>query len=205
MNNTEINNAIAELYRTANTLEELYIENEGEVTEDSAQLEEQLEAIKTLLNGDGIDSLGRWLKGKEDERATLKAEKAAIDRRIKATERTIDYIKFQVGEVLRATGCEKVKGLSYSFAQATSTKTSVNMDIIDNQFLDAATDAARDAGLPSFIDVALVTNVTKIKDFIENLPEGEDLEFDPFTYINETTTPTIRFTKPRVAKEKKDD
>lgn len=79
MNNTEINNAIAELYRTANTLEELYIENEGEVTEDSAQLEEQLEAIKTLLNGDGIDSLGRWLKGKEDERATLKAEKAAIE------------------------------------------------------------------------------------------------------------------------------
>ena len=204
MNNAEINNAIAELYRAANTLEELYIENEGEVTDEAAQMEEQMEAIKTLLNGDGIDSLGRWLKGKEDEKATLKAEKASIDRRMKAVDRTIDYIKFQVGQVLRATGCEKAKGLSYSFAQATSTKTTLNKEKLDYEFLDAATEAARNAGLPDFVDVELVTNVKRIKEYIEAHPD-EDMDFDPFTYFDETTTPTIRFTKPRAEKKKEEE
>ena len=46
MTNKEITNAIAELYRTTSTLEELYIENGGEITEETAEKEDQLEAIK---------------------------------------------------------------------------------------------------------------------------------------------------------------
>ena len=102
-----------------------------EITEETAEKEDQVEAIKTLLNGEGIDSLGRWMKAKEDERDTLKAEKAAIDRRLKAVNNTLDYIKFQVGQVLRATGCEKAKGLAYGFSVATSTKNAVNQEALD--------------------------------------------------------------------------
>ena len=57
MNNKEIANAIADLCRATNTLEELYIENGGEVTEEAAEKEEQIEAIKALLTGEGIDEL----------------------------------------------------------------------------------------------------------------------------------------------------
>ena len=196
MNNKEITNAIAELYRTANALEELYIENEGEVTEEAAEKEEQLEAIKALLNGEGIDSLGRWLAGKEQEKAILKAEKAAIDRKMKAVDGTIDYIKFQVGQVLRATGCEKAKGLAYGFAVATSTKTAVNQEAIDSDWLGMVEAQARAIGLPDAITIQLKATTTALKEWAAN-NKGQGLG-----YINETSTETCRFTKPRAAKEK---
>lgn len=195
MNNKEINNAVAELYRTANTLEELYIENGGEITEETAEKEEQIEAIKALLNGEGIDSLGRWMKMKEDERETLKAEKAAIDRRIKAVNNTLEYIKFQVGQVLRATGCEKAKGLAYSFSQATSTKNSVNQEALDATFFEAAEHAVRLAGIPTWVGIQLKATTTEL-----NAAGGDALAF-----VETTTTETCRFTKPRAVKDEKKD
>jgi len=191
MTNKEITNAIAELYRTANTLEELYIENGGEITEETAEKEDQVEAIKTLLNGEGIDSLGRWMKAKEDERDTLKAEKAAIDRRIKAVNNTLDYIKYQVGQVLRATGCEKAKGLAYSFSQATSTKNAVNQEALDAAYLERAEAALRHALIPEYVHITLKATTTEL-----NAAGGDALGF-----IETTTTETCRFTKPRAVKE----
>ena len=190
MTNKEITNAIAELYRAANTLEELYIENEGEITEETAEQEAQVEAIKTLLNGDGIDSLGRWLAGKEQEKALLKAEKAAIDRKVKAVDNTIEYIKFQVGQVLRATGCEKAKGLAYSFAQATSTTNSINYEAIEQDWGAIAEEAFREAGLPEWLHITFKTTTKELQ------------EAEAGTYLDTEVKDTIRFTKPRAAKEK---
>lgn len=190
MNNKEITNAIADLYRATNTLEELYIENGGEVTEEAAEKEEQIEAIKALLTGEGIDSLGRWLAGKEQEKALLKAEKAALDRRIKAVDGTIDYIKYQVGQVLRATGCEKAKGLAYSFAQATSTKNSVNQEALEAAYMGRVV-AALGNVIPAWVHIALKATTTEL-----NAAGGDALGF-----IETTTTETCRFTKPRAAKE----
>lgn len=197
MTNKEITNAVAELYRTTSTLEELYIENGGEITEETAEKEDQVEAIKALLNGDGIDSLGRWMKAKEDERDTLKAEKAAIDRRLKAVNNTLDYIKFQVGQVLRATGCEKAKGLAYGFSVATSTKTAVNQEAIDADWLEEANRYAHSTGMPECITIQLKTTTTALKEWAAN-NKGQGLG-----YIDETTTETCRFTKPRAVKEDK--
>lgn len=191
MNNKEITNAIADLYRATNTLEELYIENGGEVTEEAAEKEEQIEAIKALLTGEGIDSLGRWLAGKEQEKALLKAEKAALDRRIKAVDGTIDYIKYQVGQVLRATGCEKAKGLAYSFAQATSTTNSINYEAIEQDWGAIAEDAFREAGLPDWLHITFKTTTKELQ------------EAEAGTYLDTEVKETCRFTKPRAANEEK--
>lgn len=192
MNNKEITNAIAELYRTTSTLEELYIENGGEITEETAEKEDQLEAIKALLNGEGIDSLGRWMKAKEDERDALKAEKAAIDRRIKAVNNTLDYIKFQVGQVLRATGCEKAKGMAYGFSVATSTTNSINYEAIEQDWGAIAEEAFREAGLPDWLHITLKTTTKEL----------QEAGGDALGFIETTTAETCRFTKPRAVKEK---
>ena len=94
-------------------MEEEYIENGGEVTDQTLAMEENIERMKVLLTTDGVDSLGRWLKSKEDQMKTLKAEKESVTRQIKSCENTIDYIKEMVNMVLVATGQEKVKGTCY--------------------------------------------------------------------------------------------
>lgn len=191
MNVTEINNAIAELSRVTASLEEILIENGGEFTEQAADKEAEIEAVKTLLNGEGIDSLGRWLKAKEDERETLKAEKASIDRRLKAVNNTVDYIKFLVGQVLRATGVDKAKGLLYGFSQAESTKNAVDVEALEEAYLKRAEDALRHALIPEYVHVSLKATTTELV-----AAGGDALRF-----IETMTKETSRFTKPRAAKE----
>ena len=70
--------------------EEQMVEDGGEVTEVSDNLERQRDAVSDLLAGEGIDTLGRIVKGKEDYIKTLKAERDSINRKIKATETSID-------------------------------------------------------------------------------------------------------------------
>ena len=77
MQYSQINEALGTIARITSELEDRYIENEGEITAETEALEEQKAAVAELLNGEGVDSLGRWLKAKEDEKATYKAEKAA--------------------------------------------------------------------------------------------------------------------------------
>lgn len=189
MNNQQINEAIMMLRENTMVLEQTFIDNGGEVTEDTERMAEDIAALQALLNTEGVDSLGRWLKGKQDEIAMYKAEKAAADARIKAAQKTEAYIKEQINRILVATETEKVKGSFYSFAQTTSTKSAVDEQALDDAYLSKVLIAARTAGLPDSIDVELKTTTTRLK-------EG-GLE----QYVTETSTPTVKFVKPRAAKE----
>lgn len=190
MNYQDIQSAMAALYHANENFDALMEENGGELTPEAEDLENVKNALQDLLSGEGIDSLGRWLKAKEDEKATFKAEKAAADRRIKAVDKTIDFIKHEIGRVLRATGQEKVKGTFYSFSQFDSTKTSFDAKALDEKFLDMVTEAARNAGLPASVDVALKTTATRLQED-ENLAELVSVE----------TSETCKFTKPKKEKE----
>lgn len=191
MNYNDIQNALATLARTSRELEEIYCENGGEVTEETATLEEERQALAELLNGEGVDELGRWLKSKEDELATYKAEKALVDRKIKSVNNTIDFIKYTVGQVLRATGCEKVKGSFYSFAPSVSRKNSVNTEALDDAYLLLAMHAVRLAGLPTWLDVQLKTTATAL------MEEGGDA----LAFLDTTEKETCTFRKPAKGKD----
>lgn len=196
MNNADIRAALATLSEVSGTLENIYIENEGEVTDESEQLEGQKAAIAALLTEEGIDSLGRWLKAKQDEEVALKAEKAYVDRRIKAAHRTIDYIKGMAGEILRATGRDEVKGsLGYKFKSTTITSTTYDKEALAKEYLEMATEAARNAGLPDCIDVDLVTNASQLAAW----RDGHEGQMGEFVLVS--SSPACTFTKPKAAKE----
>lgn len=193
MNNKEINEMIETLSLTMNAFEQLLIENEGEFTEDAAQLEEQINILHELLTTEGIDSLGRWLKSKEDEIKSLKAEKDYITRRINAANNTIDFIKVQMYKVLKATGNEEIKGSNgYSFKAVISRKTEVDKTILKETFQEAVENKLRSGKkpiIPADVTITLGASVSAV-------PEGNPL---PLYYsINET--PTCTFKKPRATK-----
>ena len=185
----DIQDALATLNRLSIELEDQYIESEGEVTEATEEMEARKAAVQDLLQNDGIDSLGRWLKTKEDEVKMWKAEKAAADRKVKSAQNTVDFVKAKIAEVMVMTGMDKAKGAYYSFSRYVSEKASVNQDELDRLYLAIVTSAARDAGLPDFVDVQLKTTTTALKE-----AEATDL-------LDVTTGDAVRFTKPRGAKE----
>lgn len=186
----ELQDALARVARLSYDLEDKYIENDGEVTEETQNMEAEIADLQDLLSGDGIDLLGRWLKSKEDELKTYKAEKEAAARRMKSVENTIDFVKAKITEVMKATDQQKVKGVFYSFAQAVSNTTKVDTDILNQRYLAVAEDAIRAAGVPAYVTMKLDAKVSLV-------PEGEDIP-DIFTT---TTKDTVRFTKPRGGKE----
>ena len=186
MNYQDIQSALAALYHASENFDDMMEETGGEFTPEAEELESVKAALSDLLSGEGIDSLGRWLKAKEDEKATYKAEKAAADRRIKSIDKTIDFIKKEIGRVLRATKQERVKGTFYTFSQFNSQKTSFDAEALDEKFLDLVTEAARNAGLPASVDVALKTTATRLAED-ENLSELVSVE----------TSETCKFTKPK--------
>lgn len=190
MQYSQINEALGTIARITSELEDRYIENEGEVTAETEALEEQKAAVAELLNGEGVDSLGRWLKAKEDEKATYKAEKAAADRRIKSVDKTIDFIKTTIRQVMDATGKKRAKGAFYSFSSYDSKKTSFDAEALDGKWLGAVTEAARAAGLPASVDVALKTTATRL---------SEDADLADLVTVDESET--VKFTKPRAGKE----
>lgn len=189
MNNESIRECLAQLARTSAALEDLYIDNGGEVNEDTEAYEEQIAAMKALLNTEGVDSLGRWLKAKEDEKQAIKNEKAAIAMREKAVDKTIDFIKYRIGQILRATGEEKVKGSLYGFQQATSRTTSVDTELVGCLYDDKVKEALKEV-VPPYITVKLGASVKAV-------PEGEEL---PAVFVVEEKE-TVKFTKPRAAKK----
>lgn len=191
----DIQDALATIARLSYQIEDLYVENDGEVTPEAEALEAQRDAVKDLLEGEGIDMLGRWLKSKEDELKTWKAEKAAADRRIKSVQNSIDFVKSIVSDVMRATGRDKVKGTFYGFSAYVSEKTTLDAEELDGRWLDAVTEAARNAGLPGYVDVALKTTATRVKEWAQTHDgQGE-------AYLVTDTAPAVRFTKPRGGKE----
>ena len=194
MEDKEKNQVLADLDQAMVTLEETYIENEGEVTEETEQMEAQISGLQELLTTDGIDLLGGWLKAKEDRKKSLKAEKDYITRQMAAIDETIEFIKTKVNQILVATGQDKVKGArGYSFAATTSTKTEVDKDVLKAIYADKVEEAIRAAHVPAYVGVTLTASSTKAADL--GVVEGDEEIFVT------TEKPSVRFTKPRASKE----
>ena len=196
MNNKEINSMIESLNASMWAFENYMVENDGVCDEASDQMEEQIGILKELLTTEGIDSLGRWLKAKEDEIKSLKAEKDYITRKINAATGTIDYIKTQMNKILTAAQMEEIKGANgYKFQVTTSTKTEVDKEILKELFLDKVEKKLRGGKnpvIPADVTFSLGASVSLV-------PEGAVL---PSYYIR-TSSPSCKFTKPRASKEAK--
>ena len=176
--------------------ENYMVENDGVCDEASDQMEEQIGILKELLTTEGIDSLGRWLKSKEDEIKSLKAEKDYITRKINAATGTIDYIKTQMNKILTAAQMQEIKGANgYKFQVTTSTKTEVDKEILKALFLDKVEKKLRGGKnpvIPADVTFSLGASVSLV-------PEGAVL---PSYYIR-TSSRSCKFSKPRTSKEDK--
>lgn len=194
MNNKEINSLIESLNASMWAFENYMVENDGVCDEASDQMEEQIGILKELLTTEGIDSLGRWLKAKEDEIKSLKAEKDYITRKINAATGTIDYIKTQMNKILTAAQMQEIKGANgYKFQVTTSTKTEVDKDVLKTIYADRIEEAIRAAHIPAYVGVTLTASSTKAAEF--GIVEGDEEIF------HTTEKPSVRFTKPRASKE----
>ena len=194
MDYKEMNQVLANLDQAMHTLEDLYIEGEGEITEETEQMEADISGLQELLSTEGIDLLGGWLKAKEDKKKSLKAEKDYITRQMSAIDETIEFIKGKINQLLVATGQEKIKGArGYSFAATISTKTEVDKDVLKALYADKVEEAIRAAHVPAYVGVTLTASSTKAADL--GVVEGDEEIFVT------TEKPTIRFTKPRASKE----
>lgn len=185
---------LSDLDRKMDALEDLYIENEGEVTEETEQAEAEISGLQELLSGEGIDMLGGWLKAKEDRKKALKAEKDYITRQMTAIDGTIDFIKDKITEVLKKTGKDKVKGeRGYSFTASHSVKTEVDKDVLKALYADKVEEAIRAAGIPDYIGFSLTASSTKASEF--GVLEGDEEIFTT------TEKDTVTFRKPKASKE----
>ena len=194
MNNKEINSLIESLNASMWAFENYMVENDGVCDEASDQMEERIGILKELLTTEGIDSLGRWLKAKEDEIKSLKAEKDYNTRKINAATGTIDYIKTQMNKILTAAQMEEIKGANgYKFQVTTSTKTEVDKDVLKTIYADRIEEAIRAAHIPAYVGVTLTASSTKAAEF--GIVEGDEEIF------HTTEKPSVRFTKPRASKE----
>lgn len=193
MTTIEIRDAISRLQEMEYLLEEEYENNGGEVTDYTEQQEEAIAALRRLLTTEGVDSLGRWLKSKEDAIKSLKAEKDSINRQIANINKTIDYIKGQMHTLLLSAGMDKLKGTCYTFTPYMSVKSEVDKDTLRIFYEDKVKDALTMAHIPPYIGVTLTASASKAK-ALGVVPGDEEL-------FHETQTPTVRFTKPRASKE----
>jgi len=194
MDYKELNQVLADLDQAMVTLEETYIENEGEVTEEMEQMEAQISGLKELLTGEGIDLLGGWLKAKEDRKKSLKAEKDYITRQMSAIDETIEFIKDKITEVMKATGQEKIKGdRGYSFTASNSVKTEVDKDVLKALYADKVEEAIRAAHIPAYVGVSLTASSTRANEL--GVLEGDEEIFST------TEKDTVTFRKPKASKE----
>lgn len=194
MDYKELQQALSQLEEVMNNLEELYIMNEGECTEESERMEVEVDTLKELLSGDGIDMLGRWLKSKEDRKKSLKAEKDYITRQMASIDKGIEYIKSMINKVMVTTGLEKIKGdRGYSFATTTSTKTDINKDVLKALYAEKVEEAIRSAHIPAYVGVTLTASSTKATEL--GVVEGDE---DIFVTMSK---PSVRFGKPKANTE----
>lgn len=194
MDYKEMNQVLATLDQATIALEETYMENEGEITEETEQMEQEISGLQELLTTEGIDLLGGWLKAKEDKKKSLKAEKDYITRQMAAIDETIDFIKDKVTEVMKATGQEKIKGdRGYSFTATHSVKTDVDKDVLKALYADKVEEAIRAAHIPAYISVSLTASSTKANEL--GVLEGDEEIFST------TEKDTVTFRKPKASKE----
>lgn len=194
MDYKELNQVLATLDQATIALEENYMENEGEITEETEQMEQEISGLQELLTTEGIDLLGGWLKAKEDKKKSLKAEKDYITRQISAIDETIDFIKDKVTEVMKATGQDKIKGdRGYSFTATHSVKTDVDKDVLKALYADKVEEAIRAAHIPAYVGVSLTASSTKANEL--GVLEGDEEIFST------TEKDTVTFRKPKASKE----
>ena len=194
MDYKELNQALATLDQATIALEETYMENEGEITEETEQMEQEISGLQELLTTAGIDLLGGWLKAKEDKKKSLKAEKDYITRQMSAIDETIDFIKDKVTEVMKATGQDKIKGdRGYSFTATHSVKTDVDKDVLKALYADKVEEAIRAAHIPAYVGVSLTASSTKANEL--GVLEGDEEIFST------TEKDTVTFRKPKASKE----
>ena len=194
MDYKEMNQVLATLDQATIALEETYMENEGEITEETEQMEQEISGLQELLTTEGIDLLGGWLKAKEDKKKSLKAEKDYITRQMAAIDETIDFIKDKVAEVMKATGQDKIKGdRGYSFTASHSVKTDVDKDVLKALYADKVEEAIRAAHIPAYIGVSLTASSTKANEL--GVLEGDEEIF------SSTEKDTVTFRKPKASKE----
>ena len=194
MDYKELNQALATLDQATIALEETYMENEGEITEETEQMEQEISGLQELLTTEGIDLLGGWLKAKEDKKKSLKAEKDYITRQMNAIDETIDFIKDKVTEVMKATGQDKIKGdRGYSFTATHSVKTDVDKDVLKALYADKVEEAIRAAHIPAYVGVSLTASSTKANEL--GVLEGDEEIFST------TEKDTVTFRKPKASKE----
>ena len=194
MDYKEMNQVLATLDQATIALEETYMENEGEITEETEQMEQEISGLQELLTTEGIDLLGGWLKAKEDKKKSLKAEKDYITRQMAAIDETIDFIKDKVTELMKATGQEKIKGdRGYSFTATHSVKTDVDKDVLKALYADKVEEAIRAAHIPAYVSVSLTASSTKANEL--GVLEGDEEIFST------TEKDTVTFRKPKASKE----
>ena len=194
MDYKEMNQVLATLDQATIALEETYMENEGEITEETKHMEQKISGLQELLTTEGIDLLGGWLKAKEDKKKSLKAEKDYITRQMAAIDETIDFIKDKVTEVMKATGQDKIKGdRGYSFTATHSVKTDVDKDVLKALYADKVEEAIRAAHIPAYVGVSLTASSTKANEL--GVLEGDEEIFST------TEKDTVTFRKPKASKE----
>ena len=194
MDYKEMNQVLATLDQATIALEETYMENEGEITEETKQMEQEISGLQELLTTEGIDLLGGWLKAKEDKKKSLKAEKDYITRQMAAIDETIEFIKSKINQVMVATGQEKIKGdRGYSFTTTHSVKTEVDKDVLKALYSDKVEEAIRAAHVPAYVGVSLTASSTKANEL--GVLEGDEEIFST------TEKDTVTFRKPKASKE----
>ena len=194
MDYKELNQVLATLDQATIALEETYMENEGEITEETEQMEQEISGLQELLTTEGIDLLGGWLKAKEDKKKSLKAEKDYITRQMSAIDETIDFIKDKITQVMKATGQEKIKGdRGYSFTSSHSLNTEVDKDVLKALYADKVEEAIRAAHIPAYVGVSLTASSTKANEL--GVLEGDEEIF------SSTEKDTVTFRKPNASKE----
>ena len=170
-------------------LRQEYEETGGEITDVTESQEEELEIVRELLaDPDTTDTLGRWLKSKEELEDTYKAEAAKIASLRKKNGETIAYIKGIAGKVLRATGRADAKGTLYGFKQTVSDTMSCDNKAIEAEWLKLAQDCCAGT-LPPYVTIKLSGSCTVAKS-MDELPEG----------FERTVAETSTFIKPRKPK-----
>ena len=193
MNNKQINEAIFELDRISWELDEALSENGGELTDDLQNSLDQRANLRLLLENEGIDSLGRWMKSIEDRKATLAAEKEKISQKMKACDNTIDYIKRQLRSIMDLLGIDKAKGTLYTFKPCDSHKVEADKAMLKELFQAKAREATHAAGIPECVGVSLTASSKAV-------PEGEQLP----AFFTVTDTATVTFLKPAKAKKEEE-
>ena len=194
MDYKELNQVLATLDQATIALEETFMENEGEITEETELMEQEISGLQELLTTEGIDLLGGWLKAKEDRKKSLKAEKDYITRQMSAIDETIEFIKGKINQVMVATGKDKIKGdRGYSFTATHSVKTDVDKDVLKALYADKVEEAIRAAHIPAYVGVSLTASSTKANEL--GVLEGDEEIFST------TEKDTVTFRKPKASKE----